>query len=328
MIVVFGSLNMDLIMAVPALPRPGETVLCPSYSMQPGGKGNNQAVAAARAGATLRLFGRVGADDFGRALLANLQANGIPDGDIRMAPSPTGCAAITVDRAGENAITVASGANLDVRADDVPDEALCAGGLMVAQMEVPAEENWALLRRAKAAGMRTVLNLAPAPAPTAELAAVIRETVDILVVNELEAAALASCLDGDAASADPATLCRRLSASLRVVSVMTLGGQGALACDGERNWSVGTLPVAVVDTTGAGDTFTGALAAALDSGEPLPQALRWAGAAAALACCGRGAQDSMPQLERIRAAQADMPSARELATDAGIGGAVESGVSS
>ena len=120
MIVVFGSLNMDLIMAVPALPRPGETVLCPSYSMQPGGKGNNQAVAAARAGATLRLFGRVGADDFGRALLANLQANGIPDGDIRMAPSPTGCAAITVDRAGENAITVASGANLDVRADDVP----------------------------------------------------------------------------------------------------------------------------------------------------------------------------------------------------------------
>ena len=312
MIVVFGSLNMDLVMAVPALPRPGETVLCPSYRVLPGGKGNNQAVAAARAGGTVRLFGRVGADGFGDALRANLLANGIADGDVRTAEAPTGCAAITVDPGGENAIAVASGANLAVHADDVPDAALASGGFLVAQMEVPAEENWALLRRARAAGMRTVLNLAPAPAATPGLAAALRETVDVLVVNELEATALAAGLGEGAAPADAAALCRRLSGTLGVTCVLTLGGRGVLACDGTRTWSVGALPVAVVDTTGAGDTFTGALAAALDAGEALPQALCWAAAAAALACCGRGAQDSMPHARQIRAVQTTMAPAREL----------------
>ncbi|HYH38421.1 MAG TPA: ribokinase, partial [Azospirillum sp.] len=252
MIVVFGSLNMDLVMAVPALPRPGETVLCPSYRVLPGGKGNNQAVAAARAGARVRLFGRVGPDGFGEALRANLVANGIASEDVRTAGAPTGCAAITVASDGENAITVASGANLEVRSADVPDAALEHGGFLVAQMEVPPDETWAVLRRAKAAGMRTVLNLAPAPLPTPALATALREAVDILVVNELEAVTLASGLNEDAASLDAATLCRRLSDVLRVVCVMTLGGRGVLACDGEQTWSVGALPVTVVDTTGAG----------------------------------------------------------------------------
>lgn len=306
MIVVFGSLNMDLVMTVPALPRPGETVLCPSYLVQPGGKGNNQAVAAARAGGTVRLFGRVGADSFGQALRANLAANGIPDDGLGNAEAPTGCAMIAVDPAGENAIAVASGANLEVCATDVPNSALAQGGLLVTQMEVPAEETWAVLRRARAAGMRTVLNLAPAPAPTPELVAAVRETVDILVVNELEAAALASSVDGGAV-ADAAMLCRRLAGALHVVCILTLGGRGVLACDNGRTWAVGALPVMVVDTTGAGDTFTGALTAALDAGVPLPQALRWAAAAAALACCGRGAQDSMPHADLIRRALANMP---------------------
>lgn len=315
MIVVFGSLNMDLVMAVPALPRPGETVLCPSYQALPGGKGNNQAVAAARAGGTVRLFGRVGPDGFGAALRANLVTNGISDEDVRTAGAPTGCATIMVAPDGENAIAVASGANLEARSADVSDDALEPGGFLVAQMEVPAEENWAVLRRAKAAGMRTVLNLAPAPIPTPALATALREAVDILVVNELEAATLASGLDEGAASVDAATLCRRLADALRVVCVMTLGGRGVLACDRERVWAVAALPVAVVDTTGAGDTFTGALAAALDAGEMLPQALRWAVTAAALACCGRGAQDSMPAADRIRASQANLPPARELPGD-------------
>ncbi|WP_431857830.1 ribokinase [Azospirillum sp.] len=312
MIVVFGSLNIDLVMAVPALPRPGETVLCPSYRALPGGKGNNQAVAAARAGGTVRMFGRVGADGFGTALRDNLVANGIADGDLRTAEAPTGCAAITVDPHGENAIAVASGANLEVRATDVPDAALIPGGFLVAQMEVPDEENWAVLRRAKAAGMRTVLNLAPAPAPTPALTAALRDTVDILVVNELEAAALAGGPNEGSASADAAALCCRLAESLRVVCVVTLGGRGVLACDGERVWSVGALPVTVVDTTGAGDTFTGALVAALDAGEPLPLALSWASTAAALACCGHGAQDSMPHAPQIRASRAKMPPVGEL----------------
>ncbi len=312
MIVVFGSLNMDLVMAVPALPRPGETVLCPSYRVLPGGKGNNQAVAAARAGGAVRLFGRVGPDGFGEALRGNLVANGIAGGDLRTAEAPTGCATITVDPHGENAIAVASGANLEVRATDVPDTVLIPGGHLVTQMEVPAEENWAVLRRAKAAGMHTVLNLAPAPIPTPALSAALRETVDILVVNELEAAALACGLDESAASVDAATLCCRLTDALRVVCVMTLGGRGVLACDGDRLWSVGALPVSVVDTTGAGDTFTGALVAALDAGEPLPLALSWAATAAALACCGHGAQDSMPHASQIRTFQANMPPVSKL----------------
>lgn len=315
MIVVFGSLNMDLVMAVRALPRPGETVLCPSYRTLPGGKGNNQAVAAARAGGSVRLFGRVGPDGFGAALKSNLAANGIPDGDLRTAEAPTGCAAIAVDPAGENAIAVASGANLEARSGDVPDAALAPGGFLLAQMEVPAEETWAVLRRAKAAGMRTVLNLAPAPEPGPGVTAALRDAVDVLVVNEIEAAALASCLDGGEASMDEggeAALCRRLSDELRLACVMTLGGRGALACEGPRAWSVGALPVAVVDTTGAGDTFTGALVAALDEGEPLPRALRRAGAAAALACLGRGAQESMPRADRIAAALPDMPPVVEL----------------
>jgi ribokinase len=313
-IVVFGSLNMDLVMAVPALPRPGETVLCPSYRALPGGKGNNQAVAAARAGGGVRLFGRVGPDGFGAALRSNLAANGIPDGDLRLAEAPTGCAAIAVDPAGENAIAVASGANLETRSGDVPDAALAPGGFLLAQMEVPAEETRAVLRRAKAAGMRTVLNLAPAPASALgpDLMAALRDAVDVLVVNEIEAAALASCLDGGEAPADEAALCRRLSDELRLACVMTLGGRGALACDGARAWSVGALPVAAVDTTGAGDTFAGALVAAMDAGETLPHALRRAGAAAALACLGRGAQESMPHADRIAAALPGMPPVAEL----------------
>lgn len=317
MIVVFGSLNMDLVMAVPTLPRPGETVLCPTYQALPGGKGNNQAVAAARAGGAVRLFGRVGPDGFGEALRANLVTNGISDEDVRTAAAPTGCATIMVAPDGENAIAVASGANLEARSADVSDDALEPGGVLVAQMEVPAEENWAVLRRAKAAGMRTVLNLAPAPVPSPALAAAVREAVDILVVNELEAATLASGLlasglDEGAASVDAATLCHRIADALRVVCVMTLGGRGVLACDRERVWAVAALPVAVVDTTGAGDTFTGALVTALDAGETLPQALCWAVTAAALACCGRGAQDSMPAAHQIRASQASLPPAREL----------------
>ncbi len=315
MIVVFGSLNMDLVMAVPALPRPGETVLCPSYRALPGGKGNNQAVAAARAGGTVRLFGRVGADGFGEALRANLLANGIPDGDVRAGGAPTGCAAITVDPAGENAIAVASGANRELRADDVPDAALVPGGFLLAQMEVPAEETWAVLRRARAAGMRTVLNLAPAPSPTPDLVAVLRDAVDILIVNELEAAALAAGRDGSPAPADEISLCRHLSDAFRVACVMTLGARGVLASSGARTWTVGTLPVTVLDTTGAGDTFAGVLVAALAAGQPLPQALRHAGAAAALACCGQGAQDSMPHADRLSAALPDLPPVIDLSPE-------------
>lgn len=306
MILVFGSLNMDLTMRVTALPRPGETVLCPSYRTLPGGKGNNQAVAAARAGAAVAMVGRVGDDGFGQRLRANLADNGVDATGVATAVNPTGIAAIAVDDGAENCITVASGANLELRAGDVPDAMLRPGTTVVTQMEVPVAETLALLRRARAAGARTLLNLAPAPvldaAAAAELAAAVAASVDVLVVNELEGAALAGGAGGDGLA-----LCRRLASDLGTACVMTLGGQGAVAAEGGRLWRVRALPVEVADTTGAGDTFTGVLAAALDAGLSLPDGLARAGAAAGLACCGVGAQESMPDAARIAAAVAGMP---------------------
>lgn len=307
MILVFGSLNMDLTMTVASLPRPGETVLCPSYRTLPGGKGNNQAVAAARAGAAVTMVGRVGDDEFGRRLRSNLTDNGVDAAGVAAGSTPTGIAAIAVDGRGENCITVASGANLELRAGDVSDAMLSPGTTVVAQMEVPVDETLALLRRARAAGARTLLNLAPAPAldagAAADLAAAVAAAVDVLVVNELEGAALAGGAAGDGLS-----LCRKLAGELGTACVMTLGGQGAVAAEGGRLWRVRALPIEVVDTTGAGDTFTGVLAAALDAGRVLPEGLARAGAAAGLACCGIGAQDSMPDAARIEAAVAGMPS--------------------
>lgn len=306
MILVFGSLNMDLTMRVTALPRPGETVLCPSYRTLPGGKGNNQAVAAARAGAAVAMIGRVGDDGFGQRLRANLMDNGVDATGVATAVNPTGIAAIAVDDRAENCITVASGANLELRAADVPDAMLRPGTTVVTQMEVPVAETLALLRRARAAGARTLLNLAPAPVldagAAADLAAAVAASVDVLVVNELEGAALAGGAGGDGLD-----LCRRLASDLGTACVMTLGGQGAVAAQDGRLWRVRALPVEVADTTGAGDTFTGVLAAALDSGLSLPDGLARAGAAAGLACCGVGAQDSMPDAVRIAAAVAGMP---------------------
>lgn len=309
MILVFGSLNMDLIMRVPSLPRPGETVLCPSYRTLPGGKGNNQAVAAARAGAATAMVGRVGDDGFGQRLRANLADNGVDAAGVTAGTNPTGIATIAVDDRAENCITVASGANLELRADDVPDAMLRPGTTVVTQMEVPLAETLALLRRARAAGARALLNLAPAPALDADaavhLATAVANSVDVLVVNELEGAALAGGAAGT--GGDGLDLCRRLAADLGTACVMTLGGQGAVAAEGGRLWRVRALPVDVVDTTGAGDTFTGVLAAALDSGLSLPDGLLRAAAAAGLACRGVGAQDSMPDAARIAAAVAGMP---------------------
>ena len=162
MILVFGSLNMDLVMTVPVLPKPGETVLCPGYTLKPGGKGNNQAVAAARAGAPVAMAGCVGPDAFGSGLVENLVRAGIDTSDVQLVEQPTGCAMICVDADAENFITVASGANLAASSDRIADSRLGPGTTVLMQMEVPPEQNWALIRRAPELGSRTVLNVAPA----------------------------------------------------------------------------------------------------------------------------------------------------------------------
>ncbi|HSY88864.1 MAG TPA: PfkB family carbohydrate kinase, partial [Verrucomicrobiae bacterium] len=179
MILVFGSLNVDLVVRVKSLPRPGETVLGPSYDVVAGGKGANQALAAARAGAKTAMVGAVGSDDFATTALAELSAAGVDLTGVARRGPRTGAAFITVDRKGENEIVVASGANLKTRQSQVAEAALGSGTLVVLQMEVPPAQNWALARRATARGARVLLNVAPAqPLPAEALAA-----VDWLVAN-------------------------------------------------------------------------------------------------------------------------------------------------
>ena len=288
MILVFGSINIDLLVPVPKLPRPGETVLGGDYRLSPGGKGANQALAACRAGAAAVMAGAVGDDSFAGAALELLKQEGVDLGLVRRVERPTGCAAIMVGGAGENLIAVAPGANAEAVASAVPDEVLGPGTIVLCQMEVPAAETSALIYRAAARGARTVLNLAPAlaigPGSLGDL--------DLLVANEMEAITLGG---------DPGHIAQRL----RQGFVVTRGAAGSTAflAGGERI-DIPALAVDAVDTTGAGDTFVGVLAAGLDQGMTLEVALRRASAAAGLACLAHGAQTAMPDRAAIEEAVA------------------------
>jgi ribokinase len=294
MITVFGSINMDLVLPVPSIPRPGETVLCPSYQTKPGGKGANQAVAAARAGASVAMVGAVGPDGYGTELRQNLASSSIDVDGVHTTDLPTGIAAIAVDADAENAICVASGANGSVDGAWVDTSRLGSGNMLVLQMEVPPDQNWALIDRAKAAGGATMLSLAPAaPIPVATLHA-----LDFFLVNQIEAAMVADSLGWD--DTDPLSVGQRLAQEANLTCVVTLGGDGALAAEpGGTVWRQAVLPIEPLDTTGAGDTFAGVLAATLDGGQGLPVALHRAAVAAGLACTALGAQESMPSGREI-----------------------------
>lgn len=300
MLVVFGSINLDLIFSLPSLPRPGETVLGPGYAVAPGGKGANQAVAAARDGARTVLVGRVGRDAFADEALKIARTTALDLAHVLPCDRPTGCAAVCVDGAGDNLIAVASGANAAVTAGQVPDTLLGPGTTLVLQMEVPAAETAALIARAKARGARVVLNLAPAlPLDERAIAA-----VDVLILNEIEAAAIAG-RRGLAAGA-PAALAKALAAAIGNIVVLTLGAAGAIAATSDAAWTIAALAIRPVDTVGAGDAFVGVFAAALDRGAALPDALRRASVAAGLACLIPGAQPSLPDTAAIDARLADL----------------------
>jgi ribokinase len=295
MILVFGSINIDLLMPVPHLPAPGETVLGGDYALAPGGKGANQALAARRAGAAVAMAGAVGTDSFAAAALQLLERDGVDLGSVRRVERPTGCAAVMVGAGGENLIAVASGANATVRAADVPDAVLGPDTVLVCQMEVPPAETAALIRRARRRGARIVLNLAPALPLDPELLT----GIDILVANQGEAATL-----GDAGA-----VARRVRQAL----VVTEGAAGATAYLAESGRIVvPALHIEPVDTTGAGDAFVGVLGAALDRGLALGPALHRASVAAGLSCLGRGAQPAMPGREAIEAALARLPEPRHI----------------
>ncbi|WP_420081085.1 ribokinase [Streptomyces sp. JL4002] len=283
-IAVLGSTNMDLVAYVAKAPRLGETVTGRAFRTVPGGKGANQAVAAARSGGRVVMIGAVGADEFGVRLRSALTAAGVETAGLRTVEGSSGTAHITVDDEGGNSIVVVPGANAAVTGLEAGDEArIAAAGTLLLQLELPMAAVVAGARAARAHGVRTVLTPAPAqPLPAALLAA-----TDLLVPNEHEAAALTGLTD-------PHQAAEALLADVPEV-VVTLGAAGVLhAARGREPLAVPAPRVRAVDTTAAGDTFVGALAVALGEGRPMPEALRWASAAAALSVQRHGAQDSMP----------------------------------
>jgi len=283
MVIVLGSINLDLIFPVPHIPGPGETVLGRSIRIEPGGKGANQAVAAARDGASVVFAGAIGRDTLAASALTLLRQANVDLSRVIESDLATGCAAIAVDPAGENAIAVGSGANLAVREAQIEDALLGPDSTIVLQMEVPVEQTAALIDRARAKSARIVLNLAPAAAmPEAAL-----RKLDVLVVNETESAWLANhlgCTDGAAALHD----------RLNVTIVRTLGRDGLEFATADRVATIAARAITPVDTTAAGDCFVGIFAAALDRGSTLTDALDRATSAAALCCTRHGSQGSIP----------------------------------
>ncbi|MFI7028787.1 ribokinase [Microbispora rosea] len=291
MISVFGSANMDLVAYVAQAPKPGETITGREFRTIPGGKGANQAIAAARAGADVAFLGAVGDDAFGPGLRAALAEAGVDTAGLRVVPGPSGVAHIVVQDGGDNSIIVVPGANGAVTGPAGRDaEVIARSGALLLQLELPMDAVVAAARTSRAAASRAEVILTPAPA--APLPAELLEAVDLIVPNEHEAAALTGRDDpGDA-----------LEALLDLVpeAVVTLGVRGALygSRDGTRLHEP-AVPVRAVDTTAAGDTFAGALAVARTEGAAPARALRFASAAAALSVQREGASTSMPHRHEI-----------------------------
>jgi len=290
-IVVLGSTNMDLVAYVDKAPERGETVTGREFRTIPGGKGANQAIAAARAGATVTMIGAVGNDAYGTQLRSALEHSGVDTDLLRTIDIPSGTAHIVVDDEGGNAIVVIPGANGTVDHLAPGDEALIAtADALLLQLEIPLAAVVAGAQAARAHGVRTILTPAPAqPLPPELLAA-----VDLLVPNEHEATTLTGL-------ADPITAATALLDSVPA-AVVTLGPAGSLyVARGAEPLAVPAPEVTAVDSTGAGDTFVGALAVALAEERPIREALKWAAAAAALSVQRAGASASMPYRSEIEA---------------------------
>jgi ribokinase len=311
-VTVLGSMNMDISVSVPELPRPGATVLGSAARFAPGGKGGNQAVAAARLGAEVRMAGCVGADDFGVRLLEALDSESVDTSAVRQVPgTASGLALIPVDPFGENMVTVAAGANETVGDEEVRSAFEHPVDVLVISAEIPALAITAALSQAReahhaheaqragqdgAGALICLLNLAPVPPHVGDLLAA---GVDWLVVNEIEAAAVLGHPVSGLADADAAA--GELLSAGAARAVVTAGAAGAAYAGPDGTVTVSGFPVRAVDSVGAGDTFVGALATAIGAGATPESAVRAASAAAAVAITRRGTQAAMPHPAEITA---------------------------
>ncbi len=315
-IVVVGSSNTDLIVRAPAIPRPGQTVLGSDLITAAGGKGANQAVAAARLGAEVTLIARIGVDDFGDRAWAGLRAEGIDTDFIARDPdAASGVALIVVSEDGENAIAVAAGANARLRPADVEraGDALRAADVVLLQLEIPLDSVAAAARLGRAGGALVILN----PAPARSLSAELLRSIDVLTPNETEAATLAAALASEpgAVGASPEAAARCLRAAGAGAVLVTMGSAGVLLDAGGGSLRLAARRVEAIDTTGAGDAFNGALAVALARAggrrtrfddrerevwrDALPDATRFAMRVAAISVSRVGAQPSLPMKEEL-----------------------------
>jgi ribokinase len=294
-ITVFGSINADMIFNMERLPQPGQTLLARHFNLEAGGKGANQAVAAALDDAIVAMVGAVGKDALAETALAGLRASGVDLSHLALCDQPTGCAAVHTDAQGRNQIVVALGANSALSHSQIDDRLLERSSLILLQMESPVAEIQSVIGRARNAGVFSILNLAPAaPLPLEALRA-----CGMIVVNEDEAEALGGWVG---CASDAASLHKALGADV----VRTLGSRGAEAyAAASGGLHSAARSITPVDTTAAGDCFIGVLAAELARGKPLSECMRRAGTAAALCCQRRGSQSSLPRRMETDAALID-----------------------
>jgi ribokinase len=294
-ILVFGSINMDVVAKTPRLPAAGETLAGDHFFTSAGGKGANQAVAVARLGGSVQMVGRVGNDAFGQELLTGLQSAGVHTGTITIDPDThTGTAVIAVDSAGNNTIIYIAGANGRVDSTDIErlQPLFASANTLLLQLELPLPVVLAAAQAAKAAGIRVILDPAPTPADFPEA---LYPLIDIITPNEVEVAQLTGIAvnSPETAAQAAAQLCRRGVAT----SVIKLGAKGVFCANGRDTFFTPAFPVVAVDTVAAGDAFNGAFALALSKGFSLREAVKWGAAAGALAATKAGAGASMPDWE-------------------------------
>jgi ribokinase len=297
MITVFGSINMDLVATTPRLPKPGETVPGTGFATAAGGKGANQALAAKRAGASVRMVGAVGRDEFAAPALDLLEKAETDLSGVAHVDGPTGTALILVGGDGENMIAVVPGANGTLSPGQAAEAVSGSkpGDILMLQLEVPAASVKAALEAAKAHGVRTVLNTAPLIAEAADLA----KLADIVIANETEFELL---VGREALTADQREqMLLQMHTETGQILIITLGAEGVVAAEGGRLHRTKGLKIEPIDTVGAGDTFCGYLAASLDSGLMLSEAIRRAAVAGSLACLKPGAQPSIPVSDEVAA---------------------------
>jgi ribokinase len=294
MITVFGSINVDLLIRVPAFPRPGETIRGEDVVIAPGGKGANQALAACRMESDVTFIGSVGNDGFADVALSSLREAGVDITNVAVGGKPTGMAMISVDSHAENQIVVSPGANTETRSASLEKLDTRSGDVFLVQRELSDDVTMEGLRWAKSRRLHRILNAAPADGMPMEFIAL----CDTLIVNRREALTIAASVGGPS---EPSAFALNLAQRYRIVVVVTLGADGVIAHDGQTEYRINGVPTDVVDTTGAGDAFVGAMAAAMSKRMDLRACLERGIAAGSLACRFFGAQASAPSRRLVEA---------------------------